>query len=253
MHILLAELEKIASSKPSLESSILTDSRIELLQNQIDFLETANSSISSSFTAISKSFDSFTGAINIFFAIALGIITVIGVIAAFLGIKSIGVLVEREVKRRVSQGVEDRIGSLEKLMRQQDILSRITVSYLVPDTTLAQTNEFLMLKQRIGNTLFKTEIDNQLKRSNVVVLDLVTSDLDKDEKGKEIAESIAKQLPRWSALILYTPTNHSPVFGHLDSLKKQGDQIVDYAAANMKITLMDRVIGASYASDALKS
>lgn len=108
-----------------------------------------------------------------------------------------------------------------------------------------------MIKNQIPHSFFKSLRDrSQFQNSNVVVLDLVNSNLDSTDEGKAIATDLATTLPKWSTLILYTPTNRSPVFEALNQLSDQ-ERTVDYAIANMKLTLMDRVIGAADASDAL--
>jgi hypothetical protein len=58
-------------------------------------------------------------------------------------------------------------------------------------------------------------------------------------------------IPYGSTLLLYTKTNQSSVLKALNDSLSDQERTVDYAIANTKLTLMDRVIGAAYASDAL--
>lgn len=253
----LTHLAQSTPASPSVSNSPSTV-EIELIREQIQFLKDANDNLASSFDSLTSSFESFTNAINIFFAIALGVLAIISGIAAFLGYRTIGDTVKTEVNKTVSRRLDselipvtDKINHLENVLSRESLLDKVSIVYISPDSDLNPPSDFWMLKQRIKTIKFKSRIDGELLKSDLVILDLDHSGISVD-RGKDIAVDLDKKLERWAVLMIYTADNRSPVVGHLNNCKKEGDMRIEYVAANTKITLMERAIAAAYVADALK-
>jgi hypothetical protein len=252
-HLVIAQ----ATSTPTNSLPPPSSAEIELIRQQIAFLKDANTNLSSSFNSLTSSFTSFTTAINIFFGIAIGVITVIGTVATFLGIRAIDTAVKREVNRAIALKIDSEISYLKEIAGRESVLDEVSVAYLSPGSS-AETPAFKVLQHRIESIRFKANPnDRELLRSNVVILDLDDSNLTADEastnQAKQLAQDLTNRLKKWAVLIIYTADNRSPIVNHLRKLDNEGKVPIEYTSANMKVTLMANVVEAAYVSHALQN
>lgn len=228
----------------------------DLLKGQIEYLNSANEAVTSSYRALSQSFSSFTATVNIIFVIAVALITVITGVLTFLGFQSIkssiDAIVQRELGKAIAQRIEGRVEYLERAAGRESILDRVEISYYLPQGISSNPAEFLAVSNRFKNVTFASKLSDNVFNSNIVVLDIENSRLT-ETQGIEEAKKIARKAKKWVVLVVYTSNNKSPIVDHLRSSDLPENEKIDYVPANTKVTLMSCIENAAYVSDALKA
>ena len=232
---------------------------LELLRQQIDFLQTANEQLTSNF-------DYFASLLNTFFAGISIVITIVLFGAGLLGWQtlreirnSVNMRVKQEVEERINRAVDASEDAIQRILQREGLLlDTVKVAYLVPGGSFNPTPELQLLKTRIANVILTTDVAGELLTSNVVVLDLKEKGWDREgatDQDLQIANDwvsrLLNQLPPWSVLVIYTPNSRSPIVGNLLSNRQNLAQ--EFLPANTKVTLLQAVESGAYVSHGLKT
>lgn len=227
--------------------SILLGTSVELLNEQVTLLNSANEQLV-------NSFDSIHNLIRILqevFTIVGVLLTLLSVIGGASLYRVAKLYIKQEVEREIAKRIE-RLDVLEELLEQRAILSETTLYFYQPHAKGRSSSEFKMIRKQIKHSSFHSKLNEKLlKSADVIVLDTKNSKLDDQKEGKDIAKKLVAKLPEAAIIVLYTPTNFSPIFKTLSELPNN-EKRIEFTSANMKITLMERVVGSAIASAALK-
>lgn len=241
--------DKLQEVLPHLDS-------LTTLNEHVNFLQSANSELTSSYRVLNQSFSAFTSTINIILGITVAAFTAIAGLAGFFGFQtikaSVDSLVQREVKKELSQRLDERLEYLERIAGREGLLDQAVISYYLPDHDATRLPEFSALSKRFKRVKYASKIKEALSESDIIVLDVDNSSIPVPERKKEVAD-IAIKAKSWVVLVIYTSDNRSPLVSHLrsDSLPKA--EKIEHAAANTKVTLIGQVENSVYVSDAIRN
>ncbi|MBD2302808.1 MULTISPECIES: hypothetical protein [Nostocales] len=242
---------------------------IELLKNQIQFLQDAN-------TRLNNSFGSFVGAINLSFVVLGLILAVAGAISIYLfnqSLKEARQLVREEVEKRLQASVSEVIGQqvshLQQILDREKVVGAISVDYVIPQKQSILPDdypeEYQLLAQRGFQTTRIVDAAKRIKLSaDVVVLDLVNyqlitdterSNLSETELSKLVEERVTEQLqkllnvlPNKAVLVVYI----RPGKQRINAIDGLSQKVRYYASANTPVNLIGTVVDSAYVADAWK-
>jgi hypothetical protein len=246
--IVLAQATPTPSPSPSPRA--IDPATVELLKSQLQFLQDANSRLTTSF--------------NIFVALISAVTTFFVAIAAWLfkrtlteAKQEVDQLVKAEVKRQIAVSVKDQVDYLEQALQREKVLSLVTVDYVLQTISRVLPVEYRLLNARFPRLQFR-KLDSRDFRGDVVVLDLVsyqsrTAELDETEVA-EVLQAIAPKLSPESVLVIYVRGRYRAI----EQLAQPADPLQNrrsipyYASANAPIPLVGAVVNAAYVADALR-
>jgi hypothetical protein len=220
---------------------------VELLKQQLEFLKGANSQLT-------ESFNSFVGALNVSFVVLAIVLGILGAFGAFFYGKTlteikqtVGIEVNQQVERIVSEIIKERVDYLQKIVEREEVLSRVTIDYLLPiNQGILPPTECQLIKARGFNDVnFRYKTDRFDYRSHVLVLDLVNHQFSEDELisiVRQVVENFASE----SVLVIYINYRVSALDEFLKNRK------VYVVLANSPISLMGTVVNSAYMADALR-
>lgn len=160
---------------------------LDILKEQLTYFKLANDELTSSYRALNQSFSSFTGTINTIFVITAASFAAVTGLISFFGIQSsVDALVQKEVGRELSQKLEERFEYLERLAKREGLLDRIEISYYLPDRDAKSLPEFLALCKRFKKVTYVSKIDDQMLKSNIVILDVENSNISVEKRLKRL-------------------------------------------------------------------
>lgn len=221
---------------------------MELLMQQIKFLQDSN-------TQLTASFNSFVSALSLSFVVIALVLGLLGAFGAFFYGKaindvkqSIGALVRQEVEKVVSVTIKNRVDYLEQVLQREEVLGWVNLDYLLPvdQRITAPPREYGFLKVRgFREVNLRDRIDKVNYQNHILVLDLVNHPVSEDKESSLIKEVSANLSPN-SVLVIYR-IGQSNAINELFKNKK-----IYSVAANSPITLMGTVINSAYVADTLR-
>lgn len=242
---------------------------VELLKNQIQFLQDAN-------TRLNNSFGSFVNAINLSFVVLALILGVAGAISVYLfnqSLKEARQLVREEVERRlqisVSEVVGQQVNNLQQILEREKVLGGISIDYVIPQkqpiTPDDYPEEYQLLAQRGFQTARIIDAAKRIKVSgDVLVLDLVNYQLIADterntlpeaeisklveERVEEQLQKVLNVLPNKAVLVVYI----RPGKQRINAIDGLSQKVKYYASANTPVNLIGTVVDSAYVADAWK-
>lgn len=256
-------------AQPWLAQTPPTADELELIKQQMAFLQQANASLSTSF-------DRYIKMVQLTLATAGGIVGIIAVLGAAVSIKSLRDFyatlkgVEGKVQDAVEQEVavalrrdRRRLNRLEAILAREDIPEHLTIEYVVPSSATQHRrqdslNVLLEVLQRRGfKAVLKYEPGFQDKEvaqqrpmftSDIIVLDLHHGGIDRDQlKANAVIKAIADKIPfQQASLVVYGSEQYQAVRDLID-------QGVYCGGSNGPLTFVARVLEAAYVADAVKS
>lgn len=221
---------------------------MELLMQQIKFLQDSN-------TQLTASFNSFVSALSLSFvviALILGLLSAVG--AFFYGKaindvkQSVGSVVRQEVEKVVSVTIKNRVDYLEQVLQREEVIGWVSIDYLLPveQRITAPPREYEFLKVRgFREVNLRDRIDKVNYQNHLLVLDLVNHQVTED-KAALIIKEISEKLSPNSVLVIYLIGRYIAI----DELLK--NKKIYSVAANSPITLMGTVVNSAYLADALR-
>lgn len=235
----------VAQNPPSPTPSPSPD--VELLKQQLEFLKGANSQLT-------ESFNSFVSALNVSFVVLAIVLGILGAFGAFFYGKTlteikqtVGIEVKQQVERIVSEIIKERVDYLQKIVEREEVLSRVTIDYLLPiNQGVLPPTEYQLIKTRGFNDVnFRYKTDRFDYRNHVLILDLVNHQFSEDELIS-IVRKVVENSASESVLVIYINYRVSA----LDEFLK--NQKVYVVLANSPISLMGTVVNSAYMADALR-
>lgn len=231
---------------------------LDLLREQIEFLQTANEQLTTNFDYFSKLLNTFFSGVTTLIAIVLFVVGILGWQSLKEIRNSVDARVKQEVEARINRAVDASEAAIQRILQREGLLlDTVKVAYLVPGGSFSLTPELQLLKTRISNVILCMDVAGELLTSNVVVLDLKQKGWDREgatDQDLQLAQvwvdRLLNQLPSWSVLVIYTPNNRSPIVGNLLSNRQNLAQ--EFLPANTKVTLMQAVESAAYVSHGLQ-
>jgi hypothetical protein len=265
--LFIAQTPTATTSTPKPSPSPVAD--VELLKNQIQFLQDAN-------TRLNNSFGSFVGAINLSFVVLALILGVAGAISVYLfnqSLKEARQLVREEVERRlqvsVSEVVGQQVSHLQQILDREKVVGGISIDYVIPQQQPILPDDYPEEYQLLAQRGFQsTRIVDAAKRikisGDVVILDLVNyqliADVEKNslsevEIAKLIEEKVGDQLqkivnvlPSKAVLVVYI----RPGKQRINAIDELSPKVKYYASANTPVNLIGTVVDSAYVADAWK-
>jgi hypothetical protein len=225
----------------------------EVLKQQLEFLQDAN-------TRLNNSFGSFVSAINLSFVIVGIIFTVLGGIAVYIfgqSLKeirqSVKELVNREVDRLVTETVKaevrGQVDHLKRILDREKIVGAIALDYVLPTRTTTEPEPFQLLAARGFKNPRLHDATSQVKLTgNVVVLDLITVAVTEEEAIAQQLDALLKRLSPEAVLVVYLRTGPR----RSQALDDLANRVRYYASANTPVNLMGVVVDAAYVAHALQ-
>lgn len=258
-----------SSPKPTPTPSPTPGPDVELLKNQIQFLQDAN-------TRLNNSFGSFVNAINVSFVVLALVLGVAGAISVYLfnqSLKEARQLVRQEVERRlqasVSEVVGQQVSNLQQILEREKVVGGISIDYVIPQkqslTLDDYPEEYQLLEQRGFQSARILNTPKRIKLSgDVVILDLINyqliadterNDLTKIEVVELLEERVFEQLqkvlnvlPNKAVLVVYI----RPGQQRIKAIDDLSQKVKYYASANTPVNLIGTVINSAYVADAWK-
>ncbi|QLE59842.1 hypothetical protein FD725_30375 (plasmid) [Nostoc sp. TCL26-01] len=265
--LFMAQTPTQTPSDPKPSVSPVAD--VELLKNQIQFLQDAN-------TRLNNSFGSFVGAINLSFVVLALILGVTGAISVYLfsqSLKEARQLIREEVEKRLQVSVGEVVGqqvnNLQQILEREKVLGAISIDYIIPQKqSIAPDDypeEYQLLTQRGFQATRIVDAAKRIKVSgDVVILDLVNyqlvtdtekSNLQEAEINKVVEERVAEQLqkilnalPNKVVLVVYI----RPGKQRINAIDGLSQKVKYYASANTPVNLIGTVVDSAYVADAWK-
>ena len=226
----------------SLLSQAPTADQIELLTQQIEFLQDANSRMATSFSQ-------FVTLIN-------AVVVVVGVFLGILGFRtrqeikqSLDEMVRAEVNKQIASTVQAQVEDLDRIVRREALVGQTQVDYLLPTATANDlTAEYQLLKARgFQMAWLPYDPDRRLAASHVLVLDLINPNLSEERQEAlitEVGRKISHLSPQPPVLVIYVRGRRQAV----DAFPKE----MVYIPANGRGTLIGAVTDAAQVAYALR-
>lgn len=237
---------------------------IELLKEQIKFLQDSH-------TRLNNSFGIFLTAIGL-------LVTAVGIVSTIFfkqSLKEAQQMVKTEVETRLQSSISTIVGkqvdNLKQILDREEILGNISVDYILPKDEVIIVDEYpaeyLLLAQRDFKDTRILDASKKIKIiSDIVVLDLVNFQLvsDAEKNGKQEDEintliqeraayqidKIVKVLPKQTIIIVYIRPGKQRIKA-IDDLPNKPN-VKYYASANTPVNLMGTVVDSAYVADARK-
>ena len=260
-----------ATPTPTPQPPPNTSVDIQLLKEQIKFIQDSHSRLNTSFTT-------FLTVIGIVFTAITLLVTVFGVVSNIFfkqSFKEAQQMIKTEVETRLQSSVSTIVGkqvdNLKQILDREEILGNISVDYILPKDEVITVDEYpaeyLLLAQRDFKDTIILDASKKIKIiSDIVVLDLVNYQLvsDAEKSGKQEDEintliqeraayqidKIAKVLPKQTIIIVYIRPGKQRIKA-IDELPNKPN-VKYYASANTPINLMGTVVDSAYVADARK-
>jgi len=226
----------------TLLSQAPTADQIELLTQQIEFLQDANSRMATSFSQ-------FVTLIN-------AVVVVVGVFLGILGFRtrqeikqSLDEMVRAEVNKQIASTVQAQVEDLDRIVRREALVGQTQVDYLLPTATANDlTAEYQLLKARgFQMAWLPYDPDRRLAASHVLVLDLINPNLSEERQEAlitEVGRKISHLSPQPPVLVIYVRGRRQAV----DAFPKE----MVYIPANSRGTLIGAVTDAAQVAYALR-
>jgi hypothetical protein len=246
-----------------------TADELELVKQQMDFLQEANKTLAASF-------DRYVKMVQLTLATAGGIVGVIAVLGAAVSIKSLRDFyatlkgVEGKVRDAVDQEValalrrdRRRLNRLEAILAREDIPERTSIDYVVPAGEPQRRPRSLAILLEI---LYRRGFQVELKydpafqdpaaaqtrppfEADVVVLDLHHAGIDQNlEKANAVIKAVGARVPaEQAALVVY---GNARFYEEIPNLTAAGKYC---GASNGPLSFVARVLEASYVTDAVRT
>jgi hypothetical protein len=244
-----------------------TADELELVKQQMAFLQEANKTLAASF-------DRYVKMVQLTLATAGGIVGVIAVLGAAVSIKSLRDFyatlkgVEGKVRDAVDQEValalrrdRRRLNRLEAILAREDIPERTSIDYVVPGVEPQRRPRSLaILLEILYRRGFRVEIKfdpafqdpetaqtRPLFEADVVVLDLHHAGIDQNlEKANAVIKAVGAKVPaEQAALIVYGTARF---YEEIPNLAANGKYC---GASNGPLSFVARVLEAAYVTDAV--
>ncbi|MBN8564930.1 MAG: hypothetical protein J0L70_30920 [Leptolyngbya sp. UWPOB_LEPTO1] len=217
---------------------------IELLTRQLQFLQDANTRLSSSFTTF---------------------VTVVGfLIAGVVGIsfwlfkttlkdarQELKQLVQGVITREIETTVDKRVTYLEQILDRERLLEEITVHYITLKAPSDIPIEYEFLRDRFPRIALK-QFDNPIfHNANVIVLDLINNPTGKvlpDDNIRQILKELLNNLDRQRTSIVIYYRGERGQSAAISEL----DPNLYTIPANSRISLIGSTINAAYIADTLR-
>jgi BMFP domain-containing protein YqiC len=219
----------------TLLSQAPTADQIELLTQQIEFLQDANSRMATSFSQ-------FVTLIN-------AVVVVVGVFLGILGFRtrqeikqSLDEMVRAEVNKQIASTVQAQVEDLDRIVRREALVGQTQVDYLLPTATANDlTAEYQLLKARgFQMAWLPYDPDRRLAASHVLVLDLINPNLSEERQEAlitEVGRKISHLSPQPPVLVIYVRGRRQAV----DAFPKE----MVYIPANSRGTMIGAVTDAA--------
>ncbi len=227
-----------AAPKPT----TIDSATIELLTRQLQFLQDANTRLSTSFTIF---------------------VTVVGfLIAGVVGIgfwlfrntlndarQELKQLVRGVITREIETTVGKRVSYLEQILDRERVLEEVTVHYINLKAAVDIPIEYEFLRDRFPRIVLK-QFDNPIfHNANVIVLDLINNPSGNplpDDNIRKILKDVVDNLDRQkTTIVIYFKGRQSTAISELDPN-------IYAIAANSRISLIGSTINAAYIADTLR-
>jgi hypothetical protein len=218
---------------------------IELLTRQLQFLQDANTRLSTSFTIF---------------------VTVVGfLIAGVVGIgfwlfkntlkdarQELKQLVRGVITREIETTVGKRVAYLEQILDRERVLEEIIVHYINLKAPGDISIEYEFLRDRFPRIALKQFDTPIFHNANVIVLDLINNPSGKvlpDDTIRKILKDLIDNLDRQrTAIVIYYRGEQGRQSAALSEL----DSNIYTVPANSRITLIGSTINAAYVADTLR-
>jgi hypothetical protein len=223
----------------SVPSTLLTASaEIELLKQQLQFLQDTNGSLIRNFNAYA----------DLYNKLLIGLGVVLGIAAAwatyFYGKtlkeskEQITGIVSREVEKAVQQYVQTEVDTLRRLLERESAIDRVSIDYILPKGAIQETPEHKMLRDRgFQIAPIRYGIESYRLSREVTVIDFVNGGYSDDEIKQSLA-TLSPQLQSSSIIVIYVGKPISEIF----NLK---EKTLFFTPANTTITLVGAVASAA--------
>lgn len=258
----------INPNNSSVSSSNTPSIDLQLLINQLEFIQKSHEQLSTNFDTFVKSshysFQFFLGSIGAL----LTLVTIVGGILAWIFRKTLNDDFKKEAKKiqeraefelkeikseslkNVSQEITRYEAYFQTIIDRESVIDEVKVYYLISNSDISKKKsfEYKILKSRGFQPLFfNHNYDNKLvtMQNSVVVLDLENSSNNATES--EILKVIESDLPSNSALVIYYR-------GYSEAINqfKKDNKVEYYHIANGAISLVGAVVDAAYVIKTLR-
>lgn len=205
-----------------------------------------------------------TTTFNVFVGLISAILAVVGTLLAITGFRNrqeiqqtlkeaklqIAEQVRSEVDRQIAEKIDEEIGYIKRIAGREAVIGRTQVHYVyVTDDLDFTLPEYTQLEARgFQVNPFHYRRDRRWPPSHVFVIDLVTPNPSNEQKEALVAD-IAQQFlaqPRPPATLVFYVKG---IVNAIDALPKE----LNYNIANMRGTLLGRVIDAAQIAHALRN
>jgi hypothetical protein len=222
----------------SFPTLLTTSAEIELLKQQLQFLQDTNGSLIRNFNAYADLYNKLL--------IGLGI--VLGTAAAWAAYsygktlkeskEQISNIVSREVEKSVQQYVQTEVDTLRRLLERESAIDRVSVDYILPKGAAQETPEHKMLRDR-GFRIdpIRYGVDSYRLFRDVTVIDFVNGEYS-DKEIKQVLSALSPQLQPSSIIVIYVGKSFIEIF-------KLKDKTLFFTPANTAITLVGAVASAA--------
>ncbi len=247
---------------------------VELINTQIKFLKDANE-------GLVKNFSNYVTTISYSVSFIVGFFAIVGVVGVVLFGKSlldfnrtlrsinqeiekivntrlkiveqdVEAIVRKRVENEIAVLIRNRVDRLEAVLAREAILGKITIDYVLPT---AQTNklpkEIAFLQKRGFQTrpewIPPSQFGSVQLNADVVVLDLFNSRFNEGDADEVIKDFVKKISHERLVLVIYIVGYQSKA---INQVMLEGYYC---APAQSSLTLIARVVEASYVADALRS
>jgi hypothetical protein len=227
----------------SLLSQAPTADQIELLTQQIEFLQDANS-------RMANSFGQFVTLVNVAITVLVAVIGILGFSTRKEIKQSLDDMVRAEVSKQLANTVQAQVEDLDRIVRREALVGQTQVDYLLPTATANDlTAEYQLLKARgFQMAWLPYDPDRRLAASHVLVLDLINPNLSEERQEAfitEVGRKISHLSSQTPVLVIYVRGRRQAV----DAFPKE----MVYIPANSRGTLIGAVTDAAQVAYALKN
>ncbi|MBD2428481.1 hypothetical protein [Phormidium sp. FACHB-1136] len=175
-------------------------SQIDLLTQQIEFLQDANS-------RMADSFGQFVTLVNVAITLVVAFIGILGFSTRREIKQSLDGLVRAEVKKQLANTVKAQVEDLERIILREALVGQTQVDYLLPiSPSPTPTAEYQLLKARgFQMAWMPYDPERRYGNSHVLILDLLTPDLAPERQEALITDlgQRLQHLTRPPVLVIY--------------------------------------------------
>jgi preprotein translocase subunit SecE len=254
IHFLVTNAQDKLQSPPDLTVPENSSIDIKLLTEQINFLKDANSELHTTFSSFATTINTTVIVIGVLLT-AITLILNISIGQNYRNtVKDLKQeaqqklnIIQSNLEANLSLATYKKIEQLKRLIKQEEIVHEAKVIYI--NNTEDKPLEYKILKDRgFDNLTFSSRINKKDIKNKVVVLDLISLNLDSNSEQQNVDEiinekinEIEKDFPPDSLLIIYS----SPGIHRINQLL--GAKTIRYVTmANNRITLVGAVVDSAY-------